>query len=40
MVIIIKWSDEELNHKDENTKTTLEVMEDNSKHPRYIISDF
>ena len=37
---IIKGSDEENNHEDANTKTTLEVIEDTIKHPRYIIFDF
>jgi hypothetical protein len=37
---IIKGSDEEIKHKSETTNIPLEVIEDNIKHPKYIIFDF
>jgi hypothetical protein len=37
---IIKGSDAEIKHKSETTKIPLEVIEDNIKHPKYIILDF
>jgi hypothetical protein len=37
---IIKGSDAEIKHKSETTKIPLEVIEDNIKHPKYIIFDF
>ena len=37
---IIEGPDAEIEHKSENDKIPLEVIEDNIKHPNYIIVDF